>query len=180
MATNILIESIDASGKKIQKAVTNVNPTASNSDLKDFAESLNALTGNTYVGTVKVDREDITTAAAKTPITFRDGQAPPASLSWSTIVSEMTSTGMYSDMYYISSYDSTTRPPEFQRTVPLNCNINDIGGAGVRADIHFEMITFYLFSDKEYEPSDDFDVNLFIPETATTAATTVTIHITKN
>lgn len=62
MATNIIIETTSASGKKLQKAITNVNPNATNYELKVFAQKLNSLTSNTYVGTTRIDRVDISDA----------------------------------------------------------------------------------------------------------------------
>lgn len=62
MATNIIIETTSASGKKLQKAIANVNPNATNYELKVFAQSLNSLTSNTYVGTTRIDRVDISDA----------------------------------------------------------------------------------------------------------------------
>ena len=61
----LIITSTDTGGNKNQTVLTNINPEASNGTLKNFAEQFNALTNNTYVGTIKVDREDITTSASK-------------------------------------------------------------------------------------------------------------------
>ena len=60
MSTNILIEATATNGKKVQRAITNVNPAAGNGALKNLAQSLNSLTSNTYVGTTRIDRIDIT------------------------------------------------------------------------------------------------------------------------
>lgn len=176
---SITLNGIDSSDKKTSSKIAYVNPNLDNATLAQFGSMCADLSTDTNTSIVKTTDEDITGATTKTPIEFREGQAPPATLSWSTITSEMSSSGEYSDMYYISSYDSSTRPPEFRPTVHLNCNVN-VNGVGVNATIHFETVTFFLYSDKTYEPSDDFDVKLFIPETETTASATVTIHITRN
>lgn len=59
MSTNIIFESTDSNGKKYQKAIPGVSSTATNEQLKTLAQSLNALTGNTYVGGTRVDRIDL-------------------------------------------------------------------------------------------------------------------------
>ena len=51
-------------GKKGQKSITDINPNASGAQLKEFAESLNALTTNVYGNTNRVDRTPITTDGA--------------------------------------------------------------------------------------------------------------------
>ena len=176
---SITLNGIDSSDKKTSSKIAYVNPNLDNATLAQFGSMCADLSTAPNSNIIKTTDEDITGATTKTPIEFREGQAPPATLPWSTITSEMSSSGEYSDMYYISSYDSTTRPPEFRYTVHLNCNVN-IDGVGVNANIHFETVTFYLYRVSDFEPSEDFDVKLFIPETETTAAATVTIHITRN
>ena len=59
MSTSIIIESTDTNGKKYQRALTSVDSTATNAELKSFALSLNALTGNTYVAGTRVERIDL-------------------------------------------------------------------------------------------------------------------------
>ena len=59
------ISTIDQTGKKSQKAVTDINPAASNEQLTDFANSLNGLTNNTYVNSTKVQVTDLSGEGAK-------------------------------------------------------------------------------------------------------------------
>ena len=53
------ISTVDQTGKKSQKAVTDINPTATNEQLTDFAQALNDLTNNTYVNSTKVQVTDL-------------------------------------------------------------------------------------------------------------------------
>lgn len=55
--------------KKIQKALTDINPEASTSALKNFAQGLNNLTDNTYVGSVRVIKTDLDNPDSDTPST---------------------------------------------------------------------------------------------------------------
>lgn len=59
METNIEIEAKDQSDKTVKTTVTYVNGGASNALLKSFAQQLNALTTNIYVGTQKITKEEI-------------------------------------------------------------------------------------------------------------------------
>lgn len=62
MATNLIIEATNASGKKVSKAFPSVKTTASDYELKTFAVAMTGLTGNTFTGAIRVDRKDITDA----------------------------------------------------------------------------------------------------------------------
>ena len=71
MATNLLIETVDeTTGKKFQKVVTDINPNATNAQLKDFATGLNALTTDTVTSIEKVERTNITAATGKPKVTL--------------------------------------------------------------------------------------------------------------
>ena len=67
-SSSISINYTTATGKKGQKALTNVNPDASNGVLKTFAGKVNSLTTNTYLGTTRVDKTPLKSAnELKTP-----------------------------------------------------------------------------------------------------------------
>lgn len=61
MATKVTmtITATDTTGKKITTNVSDINPEATNQNIKSFAQQLNALTTNTYVQTSKTTKEDI-------------------------------------------------------------------------------------------------------------------------
>ena len=60
--TTLQLISRDTNGNEIQRSLAYANPTVSNYIHKHFTELLNGLTSNTYVGTVKTTKEDITDA----------------------------------------------------------------------------------------------------------------------
>lgn len=57
--TDIEIKATDLEDKAVKTTVAYVNGGASNAALKQFAQQLNALTKNTYVGTIKITEEEI-------------------------------------------------------------------------------------------------------------------------
>lgn len=57
--TSIIIAAESQEGKTISTTITDVNPAASDNNLKAMAQQLNALTTNTYEKTTKVTKEDI-------------------------------------------------------------------------------------------------------------------------
>ena len=46
-------------GKKISTNISDINPEATNQNIKTFAQMLNSLTTNTYVETTKITKETI-------------------------------------------------------------------------------------------------------------------------
>ena len=51
--------STDTSAKKNTTTVTNINPEATNAQIKQLAQKLIAFTTDTYVGVMKVTKEDV-------------------------------------------------------------------------------------------------------------------------
>ena len=64
MAQSLIIESTSTTGKKIRKAITDVNPNVSNANLKTFGQMANALTTNTYGSSARVDKDELKPASA--------------------------------------------------------------------------------------------------------------------
>ncbi len=64
--TSLSLSMTDALGTKLSKAVTDVNPDASNAALKAFAAGLAGLTTNTLVTTSKITKEDIPSSLVAT------------------------------------------------------------------------------------------------------------------
>ena len=63
--TSLAITSTTPQDKKITTTITYVNPNMNNSDLKTFAQKLNALTNNTYEGATRIEKNDVDTAPIK-------------------------------------------------------------------------------------------------------------------
>ena len=68
MSTSVNIGITAANGKKSTKAVTDIDPSAANSDIKAFTSALNNLTTNSITSINKIVKEDID--KTYTPITF--------------------------------------------------------------------------------------------------------------
>lgn len=58
MDTSLIISATN-SGKKVTKAITNINPEKDNAVLKTFAQKVNALTTNTYVDATRVNKMSV-------------------------------------------------------------------------------------------------------------------------
>lgn len=54
--TSAIVTYTDNDGKTCQKALSDINPEASNAEIKTFAQKLLGLTDNTYVSTDRVDK----------------------------------------------------------------------------------------------------------------------------
>lgn len=60
MNTSLNIKSVEqSSGRKLQKTITDVNPNADGTALKTWAQGLNNLTTNRYVGTTKINIDNL-------------------------------------------------------------------------------------------------------------------------
>lgn len=57
--TNMYIDSLDTNGKKVQRSITNLNPDATNNQLRALAIGINALSTNTFGSATKVERTDL-------------------------------------------------------------------------------------------------------------------------
>ena len=68
--TSVNITYYDQRGNKGMKAITDINPNASNAEIKDFANGLNALTTNTVASLEKIERTNITAATGKPKVTL--------------------------------------------------------------------------------------------------------------
>lgn len=62
MKTSLIIDSVDTNGKAKSKAITNINPEATNEQLQEFAQRLTALSTNTYSGASVVRKSDVAEA----------------------------------------------------------------------------------------------------------------------
>lgn len=56
---SISISSKDGNNKTVTDKISYVNPEATNNELVEFAEMLNAMTDNTYTSTTKITEEGI-------------------------------------------------------------------------------------------------------------------------
>lgn len=60
MATSLTLEQTTINSKNITRSVTNISPTANDSQLYEFAEALNGLTTNTLDKVNRIDKREIT------------------------------------------------------------------------------------------------------------------------
>ena len=58
---SLILTSTSNQGKKLQKTITDINPSADGNALKSFAQKLNAMTTNTYVQTDCIDKFNVDT-----------------------------------------------------------------------------------------------------------------------
>ena len=56
---SLVIQSTDTSAKKNTTTVTNINPEATNAQIKQLAQKLIAFTTDTYVSVTKITKEDV-------------------------------------------------------------------------------------------------------------------------
>ena len=62
MDTSIVINATTTDGKKVQKAITNINPAKTNAILNEFASRVNNLSTNTYAGGTRINKNALTEA----------------------------------------------------------------------------------------------------------------------
>lgn len=74
MTTEIIITATALNGEKKQSTISNVNPSATNAELSELGQLINAISTNSYVSTTRVDKQDVLdpspTVKAEGVITF--------------------------------------------------------------------------------------------------------------
>lgn len=60
METSIIINMVKPNGNKIQRSISNVDSSATANQLIEFSGKLTALSVNSYTGTVRVDKTELT------------------------------------------------------------------------------------------------------------------------
>lgn len=65
--TSLIIKSVNDNNDVVQKAITSVNPGASNVAMKTFAEKVAGLSNHTVKGAIRVDQTDVSDVAKETP-----------------------------------------------------------------------------------------------------------------
>ena len=68
--TSIIIKSVDQTHKSTSRSITDVSKTATDFQLKSFAQALNATSTNTYTGSSRVQTTDLDNAVEKLPRTL--------------------------------------------------------------------------------------------------------------
>lgn len=142
--TSIIINSTDGSGKTKQKALTNVNPDATNEKIAEFGRMMTATqTGHTHVNTFRIDKIDCDNdVKTTTSITLTTG-------------------GAVQDSDLVSAGETGVKVATFvgsgiQLFAPADYSIRVDG-----SDVYMCKIPNGGLMDK------DLDTYLFIPETAT-------------
>lgn len=59
MNTSLIIKSVEQGGRKLQKTLSDINPSADGNALKTWAQGLNNLTTNAYAGTTKINIDNL-------------------------------------------------------------------------------------------------------------------------
>jgi len=67
---SVILNSTNTNSEVKQKSFTDINPNATNAQLKAFTQGMNSLTNNTYDSTYRVERTHVDTAADKTQATI--------------------------------------------------------------------------------------------------------------
>ena len=97
MTTSVILASTDTTGKKLQKTLTNINPSATSTQLKTFAQGLNGLTTNTYIETNRIDRITCDTDTGSTSTTPPAKTTPTLTLQTSTATTAQIFSAMEGD-----------------------------------------------------------------------------------
>lgn len=84
-ATSIVMNSVDQASNKSTRSITHVNPSATQTELKNFVEGLNGLTTNTLADARRVDTTDIINDAKLS----RNLTVTPATISYATIATSI-------------------------------------------------------------------------------------------
>lgn len=83
--TSLIIKSIDQNNKATSRSVTDVSKTATNQQLKSFAQALNATSDNTYQGSSRVQTTDLDSSSDKPSREIALWRSPDGTEAYETI-----------------------------------------------------------------------------------------------
>lgn len=144
MATSLTLEQTTINSKNITRSVTNISPTANDSQLYEFAEALNGLTTNTLDKVNRIDKREITdekyyNITATQSRWFNDGgkgtisdsgltaTISKANIADSTDTATQTCVDLFPQIYEGSSISVAINPKE----VTFSCSTSLQGNAAV-------------------------------------------------
>lgn len=96
---SVILNSTNTDGEVKQKSFTDINPNATNAQLKAFTQGMNSLTNNTYNSTYKVERTNVDTATDKTTATIT---LATESMTLAALKTALKSTNRISDISNVS------------------------------------------------------------------------------
>lgn len=167
---------LDSSNNKGTKSITDIDPSASASSIKNFCEGLTALTTNTLSTIEKLEKTDITSATAKAAITL---QTEPTELRWGGIVQAMEQQGAKIFFYQITTSPLPTELIGLQLSATgWQNNLSTYLGITAQIESSGKLTIALFIKGGDVHPDEDFNLEIFIPETATTQARTLTIPVT--
>lgn len=164
----------DQNGKKGAKAITDINPTADNSTVKNFCAGLNALTNNTLMSVEKIERTDITNAATKPKLALTLTLYAQSFLNF-------TNTPNYEEDNAPQLFTNTDLPAfTYSTEMTLQSEISLIFVMSIMKGIDGKVYFATAKSNAIEETDDTQTVKIHFEETNTTAATTAQLVISYN
>lgn len=151
--TSAIVTYTDNAGKTCQKALSDINPDASNAEIKTFAEKLIGLTDNTYVTTDRVDKVNCDTEAdtRQTPtLTISPNSAPVSTANNFDSSDEIIVTYDGDGELYIANFSDY--PGDKQFFMLYNKRLY-VRGAGTSGQTNPCVVTIAATGTKNYKPA---------------------------
>lgn len=178
--TAIIVNATDALGKSAQKSVTNVNPAATNSQLVSLGQAINAISNNTYGGTVRIDKTDCDTeptpaglGKTATQVTITPTANP---ISFDTLAEQMTTEG---GGEFVFGTVTTSRGETYESKYAVYVSVQYLAGLVYEGDITLTAsdeggAASHLGDVQET----GFDITIVALEDDTYAMGAATVHVT--
>lgn len=166
MATSINVTALSTNDKTYSRAISYVNPNASDIELKQFATGVIGLTTSTLTKIDRIDKDDITNAAAKPKLSLTLYEAAMMPLT------ERNADAIFAETYL----------PSFTYTTEANAN-ETLMNVSVCAFIGNNGYVSYSIGQPSMAtlPADSWvKLTLYFEETDTTAATTAIVQFNYN
>lgn len=117
MKTSIIMNTLDqTTNKKRKRSITNINPNATNEEMKNFSMAVVGLTNDLYLETERVDKINVDTEPTPTPSTLSDRETTvtdaakngTAKITFKRTETEASYGGVSLVVFYYNTQESTT------------------------------------------------------------------------
>ena len=176
--TSLIIKSVDQDNKATSRSVTDVSKTATNQQLKAFAQALNATSDNTYQGSSRVQTTDLDSSSDKPSREIALWKSDDGGDTYATVQPAMSNAdkGKWFDVRYNGNDPAYVNFGE--NGAQFKAEV--YGGDSVEGSTQYAGVSWLLDSTRPFGTGETSNttVTVYVAETADYAAAELAITIT--
>lgn len=175
--TSLIIKSVDTENKATSRSITDVSKTATNLQLKAFAQALNATSTNTYQSSSRVQTTDLDSAQAKLPRNLALWKSDDGGDNYQTIQPAMSNADV--DKWFDVRYDGNDPCYIDFGSTADQFTATFFGGETTEGG-QYSGVSWTTDKGKPFETQNpvNFTVKVYVPETTNYESAEMTITLT--